>query len=271
MVPNEIQLPFFLRCLQRFEFPHKLGVCERLFSSSLTKNGICWVRTAAGPVWKLDLSNSTHRWIVYGYYEGSMFFRWLRRSLPNDAVIVDSGANIGQMALYFGTYFPEGQILAFEPGEYQANWLCECLAKNPRLPVTVFRKGLGASETSMYLEKAGHGSSHGAQNIVTHEAIGDPIQMAKLADVLTSEGILRVDLWKLDVEGSELAALAGAHGWLEAGRIHALWIETMGDNGRHIIDFMRSVNYRACFLDYAGREKEVYDRGSNYTLFLAPR
>src|SRR5258708_7113751 len=110
LTADKLHLPLSLRFIRQFDFPHKLGICEKLFSSRLTKNGICWVETAVGPVWKLDLSNSTHRWIVYGHYEGSAFFNWIRRNLPEDPVIIDSGANIGQMALYFGTYFPKARI-----------------------------------------------------------------------------------------------------------------------------------------------------------------
>jgi FkbM family methyltransferase len=254
LAENKKRLPLPLRVVQHIEFPHKLGICERLFSRRLAKHGICWVETSAGPVWKLDLSNSTHR--------------WMRRHLPEDPVIIDSGANIGQMTLYFGTYFPKSRIFAFEPGDYQASWLCECLSKNPQLSVKLFRQGLSDSETMLYLQKIGHGCSHGGQNIVTAEPIGDSIQVVSLSQVLNAEKVSAVDLWKLDVEGSELAALAGAKEWLEAKRIHALWVETMGENGQRIANFMAGVGYRACFLNRSGRETKVRDDRAGNTLFL---
>src|SRR5438270_433228 len=67
---NAQSLPLPVRWLQPFDFPHKLGICERLFGKRLSVLGSCWVQTAAGISWKLDLANSTHRWIVYGKIEG---------------------------------------------------------------------------------------------------------------------------------------------------------------------------------------------------------
>ena len=111
-----LPLPGLLRCLQPREFPRKLGICDRLFGRALAGAGICWVRTAPGPVWKLDLGNQTHRWIVYGSYEGPAFWHWLRRDGAGTRTIVDSGANIGQTVLYFASLLPAARIFAYEPG-----------------------------------------------------------------------------------------------------------------------------------------------------------
>ena len=99
-------MPALLRFLQRRDFPRKLGVCDRLFGRALDVHGIAWVRTAVGPVWKLDLANVTHRWIVYGYYEGPELWRWLLAQRGAVRTIVDSGANIGQMVLMYLRFGP---------------------------------------------------------------------------------------------------------------------------------------------------------------------
>jgi FkbM family methyltransferase len=272
MIPPEeisrIDLPLLLRLIQKIEFPHKLGVCQKLFAKRLAANGICWVKTAAGPIWKLDLTNSTHRWIVYGNYEGPGLFNWIKRNLRPNPTIIDSGANIGQMSLYFGTYFPAGVILAFEPGEYQADWLSECLACNRHLPVKLHRKGLGDATKTMYLQLSGHSCSHGSQNVVTNEPGECPVRVVRLADALAAECIETVDLWKLDVEGFELPALNGAAEWLEQKRIRALWIETRGENGKSIISFMQAVGYRAFDLDRTGYPQSISDYQRDNTLFL---
>ena len=46
---KEVRLPLSLRLFQRYEFPHKLGICERLFSARLQQFGVCWVKTSVGP------------------------------------------------------------------------------------------------------------------------------------------------------------------------------------------------------------------------------
>src|SRR5437868_6631493 len=140
-----VALPFPVTLIQPVDFPRKLGICERIFGNRLSALGSCWVKTAAGVCWKLDLTNPTHRWIVYGKYEGRGFLDWARKFLKPDAMIVDSGANIGQMLLYLAQWVPQGKVLAFEPGREQADWLQECLCVNAGLPVEVLRYGLGAS------------------------------------------------------------------------------------------------------------------------------
>ena len=225
-----VVLPIPLRLLRAFEFPRKLGICERLFADAIAKNRVCWVRTAPGIPWKLDLAESTHRWIVYALYEGGPFLNWARAFLPADGVIVDAGANIGQMLLYFGQWIPRGRVLAFEPGAHSAKWLEECLQANPELPVELLRMGLGEDTRDAYLKEVGASDLHGSWNQIS-EAEGQPIKMARLADILAERDISRVDLWELDVEGSKLPALRGARDLLASKQIRSLYVELRGDSG----------------------------------------
>lgn len=76
-MPATVPLPLALRFLRRLEFRGKLGLMERLFGTGLARHGVTWIETQAGIPWELDLTNPTHRWIVYGFYEGPAFWRWL--------------------------------------------------------------------------------------------------------------------------------------------------------------------------------------------------
>ncbi len=238
-----VNLPRPLRWLQAVDFPHKLGICERLFGRNLSPRGICWARTAAGIPWKLDLSNSTHRWIVYGKYEGSAFLNWARAFLPADGVIVDSGANIGQMLLYLAQHVPEGRVLAFEPGEAQAQWLAECLHQNVGLPVELIPLGLGAETGTALLNDDGGAIIHGAQSFIS-ETTGVPIQIARLEDELRKRCVKRVNLWKLDVERYEVPALEGAKSLLETGAIDAIYAELHRENGLRIKKYLAGFGYQ---------------------------
>jgi FkbM family methyltransferase len=132
-----------LRFLRRFTFPKKLGLLGKLYGQTLAREGVVWVKTSAGPVWKLDLRNSTHRWIVFGDYEGPGFIRWARRWVRENSVVVDSGANIGQVLLYLAPQIKTGKYLAFEPFPPAREWLRECLSKHPEWPVQIEEFGLG--------------------------------------------------------------------------------------------------------------------------------
>lgn len=247
-----IKLPVGVRLLQAIEFPHKLGIMERLWASKLAHAGICWCQTAAGLPWKLDLRGSTHRWIVYGQYEGPGFLRWAKSFLPPSGVIVDSGANIGQMLLYLGQLVPRGKVLAFEPGTAQANWLAECLQANPQLPVELVRKGLSDRPADLFLQDDGADLTHGGQSMIS-DSRGAPVKVVRLEDELKERKIDTLDLWKLDVEGHEIQAMEGVRSWLEQRRVRALYVELHADNGIRIRDYLTTLGYQAFQIDAYGR------------------
>ncbi len=245
---NLYSLPLPLSWLQSIDFPHKLGICEYLFGTAIASRGICWVKTGAGIPWKLDLANSTHRWIVYGKYEGASFLNWAQKYLPANAVIVDSGANIGQMLMYLAQWIPQGIILAFEPGREAADWLEECLTVHTNLPIEILRLGLGACPSQLSLKSLGPNYIHGAWNQISDsDNEGEKIEIVRLVDVLVTRSIETVDLWKLDVEGFEIPALQGSEELLKKQRIKAIYAELAGSNGQRIRDYLSKFGY-CCYL-----------------------
>lgn len=252
-----VHLPLPLTWLQPFDFPHKLGICERLFGRVIARHGICWVHTAASINWKLDLTLIPHRWIAYGKYEGAPFLNWARQFLPPNGVVVDSGANIGQMLLYLAQWIPQGKLLAFEPGTTQADWLAECLAIHPTLPVELIRCGLGASATQLHLTSCGSDFIYGYWARVS-ETEGEPIEIVRLEDQLSARSIKNVDLWKLDVEGYEILAMQGAETLIKEQRIRAIYAELTAQDGhgQAVIDYLKQFGYK-CYLFH--ENGELYD------------
>lgn len=222
------RLPATLRALRRISVPHKLGLLERLYGTRLARYGIAWVETAAGPLWKLDLADANQRWLVYGDYEGPRQMRWIRNWIRDGDVIVDSGANIGQMLVNFAA-IARTRILAIEPLPHARDWLLECLALYPEWNVEVIASGLAAERDTVTLQIDGPRSTtqmdwYAARKLDTIE-----IEVTKLDAILRERQIDRVRLWKLDVEGAETAALAGARESLMQRRIDAVLVECNAD------------------------------------------
>jgi FkbM family methyltransferase len=248
---NTLKLPFPLRFLQPFDFPRKLGLMDRIFGRWLSRKGIVWVRTAAGIPWKLDLAYTPCRWIVYGKYEGSPFLNWAQTHLKSHSLVVDSGANIGQMLMYIAQRVPDGKVFAFEPGRNQAEWLKECLQRNPQLAVEWLPYGLGDRKRAAHLKETGPAFVHGDWNQVS-ETEGEDITLIRLSDFLAERHIEQVDLWKLDVEGFEIPALKGASEHLINQTIRALYVELAGENGERIVDFLRQFPYQGFLFNRNG-------------------
>jgi len=247
-----VPLPPGLRLLRRARFAHKLGLLDRLYRRALEPHAVCWVETWNGLAWKLDLANTTHRWIVYGQYEGAAFLDWAAAHLPRDGIVVDSGANIGQMLLYLAPMVPRGRVHAFEPDAAALAWLRECLAANPGLAVRCHACGLGAEAGPARLAATGPAHTHGAWNRISATE-GAPVHLVRLADIAREEGIGRIDLWKLDVEGHELAALRGAEPLLRARAVGAILAELGFGRGEAVRDYLEGHGYRCHLFDGRGR------------------
>ena len=220
----EIKLPPGLSLLRSLPVPRKLGVLDFLYRAAFHKKNTVWVKTNEGLFWKLDMRNSTHRWIVYGDYEGPEFVPWARKWVRSDSVVVDSGANIGQVLLYLAPKITTGKYIAVEPNSAARGWLVECLKKYPEWPVTVECFGLGASRGRASLFGAEGESSVGSHgSLKTGEG---NIEVHTLDEYCQEKRIQKIDLWKLDMEGGEEAAIQGARELLEKKRIRALVVET---------------------------------------------
>lgn len=246
-----LHLPPFLRWMQRRNFPNKLGVCERIFGRNLAPYGVVWVRTAVGPVWKLDLANVTHRWIVYGDYEGPGLWNWIRARSESIRTVVDSGANIGQTVLTFAALAPRARIFAYEPGSAARAWLTECVNASRLSAISVEPTGLGETAGTACLSGENFDERHGSWNRV-NPSEGEPITIATLDGELDRHGIDTLDFWKLDMEGYEFQALQGAARALAARRIRALYVEVGGEAGEPALTYLRSHGYSVQKLTASG-------------------
>ena len=148
---SPFHLPLGLKLLRRLWFPKKLGVLEMLYGRSLSAAGQQWVKCWNGVIWKLDLADSCHRWIVYGKYEGGIGIDFARSQLNKGGYFIDSGANIGQWLLYLATT-DKVKTLAFEPVQSQRKWLKECLSIQKNWQVDVFDYGLSDKESILEIQ-----------------------------------------------------------------------------------------------------------------------
>lgn len=251
------QIPVLLRLLRRFRFPHKLGVMDWIFGSSLHKKGVSWMKTYTGHTWKLDLRNPCHRWMLYDDYAGPQFLNWVRENIPPSGVIVDSGANVGQFLPYFSEVVPDGKILAFEPSLEASQWVEDCLNRNSQMPVELIRKGLGVAKDTLYLQVPGPESSRGLWGEI-HSDEGVPVSITPLSEELRHRSLKTVHLWKLDVEGHEVPALRGAEQLLKNQSVHSLYIEmtTKDDNNEKILRLMQSYGYDCYLFEESGSLKK---------------
>ena len=152
----------------------------------------------------------------------------LVNTLPNDAVIVDGGANIGFFSIPVAhvTQGRNVKIIAFEPQRQLFQALGGSLVLNGYDHVYLHNCGLGAEPGIAQLPAVNYGEVQDFGTVALSEQttveenrwIAD--RVVDVTSIDTME-LPRLDFFKLDVEGYEVPALAGA---LETIKKHRPWI-----------------------------------------------
>ncbi len=138
---------------------------------------------------------------------------------PSGAVFLDVGANIGLISLYVASHAPGTCIYAFEPGPQQHRYFAMTIQKNALSHrITLSPQALGNKEGMVQFITHFSPDSSGDGFFDTGRA-GEPIpvdvQMITFDLWWKRAGKPRVDVMKLDTEGSELWILEGATEFLE--------------------------------------------------------
>ena len=198
----------------------------------------------------------THRWLVYGDYEGPSQMSWLKRWLSSGGVFIDSGANIGQYVVSLSS-LPGLETLAFEPVSHEREWLQRCLRRYPDWKVRVISSALGECEQQISIRVAGGRSTLRRDWYQDSSLTEETVEMTTLDQFACREGLGRIRLWKLDMEGYEPKALAGARRLVADRRIDALLIEAQSATLPLIFESLSVGCYGLFRLSASGRLSHV--------------
>ncbi len=168
----------------------------------------------------------------FEYVEQALFFRLLRTG----DVVVDGGAHAGLFTRIAAMCIGEsGRVLAVEPSPPTLPLLRRNTEGLSPTCVSLHALALAAHEGELSLHVDAPGKS--AYNHVHRGGTPEDstrVTACPLTALLREAGLDRVDLLKLDVEGSEVAVLEGARPLLEAGKIGAILIEFNEENLRRL-------------------------------------
>lgn len=221
------------------------------------------------------ISRAEAEFSMKGDYEQEDF-DFLRRFLPENAVVLDVGGNVGIFSLSLAQEKKNLQIFAFEPlpstyAKMQANFRL-----NPRLAEKVksYNKGLSkeVGEAVFYLPGASEAASlrpnEDAYYSIESTATGEYTGQQKMQEVrceldtvdhfCETNAIVSVHVLKCDVEGAEYDVLRGARKTLiesrpivysEMLRKHA---KRFGYHPNEIISYMKELDY--CCTTFRGQK-----------------
>ncbi len=170
-------------------------------------------------------------------------------SIPEDAIVLDVGANIGTTALRFAKKCSKGMIYAFEPAKENYKRLRENISLNELTNIVAVNKGCGNNHTEKLLVHA-HDHNSGMNRIaVSDDEEGEIINIIRLDDFVKEKGVKKIHAIKADTEGFELQVLMGAAEILEKDKPVLLLeledeqLKKMGSSAAELIHFLNQKGY----------------------------
>jgi FkbM family methyltransferase len=157
-----------------------------------------------------------------GSYE-SHLVKYLNHTIQSDMICSDVGANIGYFTLLMASLTrPAGRVISFEPTRSTFEMLQENVKLNglqnvltEQLALSDFEGEINFNEGPAGFEVYNTAGMVTHPNAVHHQFNVRVIQCCTLDTYLEKQGIQRIDLIKIDVEGAEFSVLRGMENTLK--------------------------------------------------------
>jgi FkbM family methyltransferase len=188
-------------------------------------------------------------WISDVIRRGEIFDRHVLAVLqaltgPRDR-IVDIGANIGWFtAIGSRLVGPEGRVFAFEPDPDNLAILRENVTRNRCENVQVFGVAAGSASGTAFLHRSVDNQGDHRVAVASDRSDRVAVQVRRIDEVLRRE---RIDVVKIDTQGSESAVLMGMAGLLDANLhvrlVAEFWpygLEACGSSARELVGLIEA-------------------------------
>ena len=174
------------------------------------------------------------------------------QELPQNAKIIDCGANIGISVIYLKSLFPDAHITAFEPDTSNFPLLEKNVASFGLQNVTLRKEAVWIRNESLFFENNGSQDSRIVEGIEQNNAI--EVKGIRLKDEINS----KIDFLKIDIEGAEYEVIKDISDKLSF--VDHLFIEYHGkfDQGSNLVDILNIVTTNG-FSFYIKEAASVYE------------
>lgn len=137
----------------------------------------------------------------------------------NPEVIIDAGANIGTSTIFFAMKYPNARIYAIEPEQTNFDLLLKN-TKNLKNVVAIKAAIWGRIEKRMIQNRStGHWGYTVSEPTNGAKATGQEIDCVTMNSLMDQNGIAKIDLLKMDIEGGEKDVLESSSSWIDSVNI----------------------------------------------------
>jgi len=200
----------------------------------------------------------------YGYYEKTLGDLVKKILQPGD-VFLDIGANIGYFSLLAANKEPTSKIISFEPVENLFQKLEKNISINNIRNITGLQVAIGEinEEKELFISAPDNLGMSSFQQPENYSGRKEKIRVINIDHWFKTARLSRVDLIKLDIEGSELAALKGMREVLQNFKpmvIVEINPETLGLfnlTPADIFDYLNKLDFIAYLIAETGNLEQV--------------
>ena len=181
------------------------------------------------------------------------------QNIKRGDIIFDVGANIGELTLLFSRFAENGQVHSFEPTPTTFEKLSSIIKCTNNTNIKL--NNLAVSNKSGFIHFNIYEEEFAAWNTMANRPLGayginviPPksviIPTVSIDDYCSENGIEKIDLLKIDVEGAELNVLKGAEGMFSEKKIKVCVFEfgqtifDMGNTVEEFKQFFKKYNYK---------------------------
>ncbi len=163
------------------------------------------------------------------------------------AVVVDAGGHIGTFTLLAARLVgPTGRVVVCEPSPESAALLRSNVARNGLKQVTLHECALAEAAGRAQLFVAQNDADNPVADTLAPSAGRAPVEVAlrTLDEIFAEDGLDRIDLLKIDVEGAELRVLAGGTKALAATRRVIMEVHPGRLDPQAVLERLQSLGFR---------------------------
>jgi FkbM family methyltransferase len=168
------------------------------------------------------------------------------------STVIDAGANIGLTTIYLKQYFENAQFILLEPEPETFARLKKNLALNKITNAICLNEGLWFERTELFFDRNFRDKEAWSVKLSSDKNNEPSIKTLTINDLMTYENYKKIDLLKIDIEGSEkelfLTDLLKLN-WLKSVKIIALEIHDETHSRTEIETILKNYNFQ---LFYSG-------------------
>lgn len=259
------QLPFPHRGLKYFlKVANRLGITNKTYIKKFPGNFYMQVNPA---------EHIQQQLFWYGYYEKSLGDILKKLVKPGD-VFLDIGANIGYFSLLIANHVSTTKVISFEPVSDLFQKLKDNISINDFKNITAINAAVGEMNVERELFLSGS-DNLGMSSFQQPENFSGQKEMVKVITIdewFKRAGLAKIDIIKLDVEGSELAALTGMKEILPNFKpiviveINSETLSMIGLTPEDICNYLKKINFEGFIISETGELTKKNGKAVNETV-----